>query len=98
MHCTAFKSVSKQKCIQTRYKNMYVVVHTTTYKYTKKYKKAYEDVKTRLLCPELCSHRSKRQQQAKQITLRIVGYHLSFQLTATLNLCQTYLKLLVHVL
>ena len=45
---------------------MYVVVHTTTYKYTKKYKKVYEDVKTGLLCLELRSHWSKRQQQAKQ--------------------------------
>ena len=33
-----------------------------------------------------------------QITLRIVGYHLSSRLTATLNLCRIYLKLLVHVL
>ena len=34
----------------------------------------------------------------RQITLRIVGYHFPSQLTATLNLCPIYLKLLVHVL
>ena len=31
-------------------------------------------------------------------TLRIVGYHFSSPLTATLNICPIYLKLLVHVL
>ena len=30
-------------------------------------------------------------------TLRIVGYHFSSQLRATLNLCPIYLKLLLHV-
>ena len=30
--------------------------------------------------------------------LRIVGYHFSSRLTATLNLCPIYFKLLVHVL
>ena len=34
----------------------------------------------------------------RQITLRIVGFHFSSRLTATLNLCLIYLKLLVHVL
>ena len=34
----------------------------------------------------------------RQITLRIVSYHFSSRLTATLNLCPIYLKLLVHVL
>ena len=34
----------------------------------------------------------------RQITLRIVGYHISSRLTATLNLCPIYLKLLVPVL
>ena len=34
----------------------------------------------------------------RQITLKIVGYHFSSQLTATLNLCLIYVKLLVHVL
>ena len=34
----------------------------------------------------------------RQITLRIVGYLLTSRLTATLNLCPIYLKLLVHVL
>ena len=34
----------------------------------------------------------------RQITLRIVGYHFSSRLTATLNLCPIYLKLPVHVL
>ena len=34
----------------------------------------------------------------RQITLRIVGYHYSSQLTASLNLYPIYLKLLVHVL
>ena len=34
----------------------------------------------------------------RQISLRIVGYHFSSRLTATLNLCPIYLKLLVHVL
>ena len=34
----------------------------------------------------------------RQITLRIVDYHFSSQLTATLNLCLIYLQLLVHVL
>ena len=33
-----------------------------------------------------------------QITFRIMGYHFSSRLTATLNLCLIYLKLLVHVL
>ena len=31
--------------------------------------------------------------EAAQITLRIVGYHLSSRLTATLNLCSIYLKI-----
>ena len=34
----------------------------------------------------------------RQIALRIVGHHFSSRLTATLNLCLIYLKLLVHVL
>ena len=34
----------------------------------------------------------------RQITLRTMGYHFSCRLTATLNLCPIYLKLLVHVL
>ena len=33
----------------------------------------------------------------RQITLRIVGYRFSSQLTAPLNLCPIYLKLLVLV-
>jgi len=33
-----------------------------------------------------------------QITLRIVGYHFSSRLTATLNICPIYLKLLLHVI
>ena len=32
----------------------------------------------------------------RQITLRIVGYHFSSHLTATLNLCWINLKVLVH--
>ena len=38
------------------------------------------------------------QPNQRQITLRIVGCHFSSQLTATLNVCPIYLKLLVHVL
>ena len=34
----------------------------------------------------------------RQIPLRIVGYHFTSRLTATLNLCLIYLKLLVDVL
>ena len=34
----------------------------------------------------------------RQITLRIVGYHFSSQLTASLTLCLIYLKFLVHML
>ena len=34
----------------------------------------------------------------RQITLRIVGSHFSSRLTATINLCLIYLKLLLHVL
>ena len=34
----------------------------------------------------------------RQIILRIVGYHFSSRLTAILNLCSIYLKLLVHLL
>ena len=34
----------------------------------------------------------------RQITLGIVGYHFSSRLTATLNICSIYLKLLVYVL
>ena len=34
----------------------------------------------------------------KQINLKILGYYFSSQLTAILNLCLIYLKLLVHVL
>ena len=33
----------------------------------------------------------------RQITLRIMGYHFSSRLTATLNLCLIYLKLLLHM-
>ena len=33
-----------------------------------------------------------------QITRRILGYHFSSWLTATLNLCPIYLKLFVHKL
>ena len=49
-------------------------------------------VKFTFLCylPKKCCKR--------QVTLRIVGYHFSSQLTATLNLCHIYLKLLGHVL
>ena len=34
----------------------------------------------------------------RQITLRIMGYYFSSRLTATLNLCLVYFKLLVLVL
>ena len=40
-----------------------------------------------------CMHCNKRAYQ-RQITLRIVGYYFSYWLTATLNLCLIYHKLL----
>ena len=36
--------------------------------------------------------------EANHSTLRIVGYHFASRLTATLNLCPIYLKLLEHML
>ena len=48
-----------------------------------------------------CIHISRLTNTAqcqRQITLRIVGYPFSSRLTATLNLCSIYLKLLVYVL
>ena len=46
-----------------------------------------------------CSiYRVKIYSTQRQIILRSVGYHFPFRLTVTLNLCQIYLKLLVHVL
>ena len=44
-------------------------------------------------CAVVASFKSYR-----HITLRIVGYHFSSRLIATLNLCPVYLKLVVRML
>ena len=50
------------------------------------------------LCSQIILKKKIAGKKMCTITLRIEGYQFSSQLTANLNLCPIYLKLLVHVL